>query len=122
MGERVVLCGGVENSSPRTADELRLSLTGPNANISLRIEDISRRMVADVPAELTDLLEVAAYVYCADQLVSRGGEATRALGGDWRRKLRFVVPVRKPELWTSVELKLGLERLLSFSASCRTRI
>ena len=114
MGETIVLCGGVEIGSHRATEVLRLNLTAADANISLTIEDISRRMVADVPAELTDLLEVAAYVYCADQMVSRGGDVARALGTDWRRSFRFVVPVREHELWASQEVRLSLERLLGF--------
>jgi 7-cyano-7-deazaguanine synthase in queuosine biosynthesis len=80
----------------------------------LQLEDISRPMVTDVPDVLTDLLEVATYVYCADQLVSRGGEVMQALGSQWRRSLRFIVPVRELDLWTSQEVWESLEHLLAF--------
>ncbi len=85
MGETLILCGGAGAGSSGATKTLRLALSGANENITLKIEDISRRMLADVPPVLTDLLEIAAYVYCADQLVSRGGESMRALGTDWRR-------------------------------------
>ncbi len=44
MAERLVLCGeaGTSKGSP---EALRLRLTGPQANIVLRLQDISRRMV-----------------------------------------------------------------------------
>jgi hypothetical protein len=119
MSETLVLCGGTSAPKRGAAKTLRLNLGGSNANVSLRIEDISRRMVADIPDVLTDLLEVATYVYCADQLVSRGGEAAQALGADWRRQLNFVVPVREPDLWTLPE---AVRASCDFWSSCRMRI
>ena len=114
MGETLVLCGGANAGSSGMTKALRLALSGPNENITLEIDDISRRMLADVPPVLTDLLEIAAYVYCADQLVSRGGATMRNLGADWRRDLRFVIPVREPELWQAPEIRDNLEHLLAF--------
>ena len=54
---------------------LRLALNGRSQNITLRLEDISKRLVKNVPDLLVDLIEIATYVYCADQATSRGGEA-----------------------------------------------
>src|SRR2546430_17402820 len=62
----------------------------------LYLHDIRRRLAADVPAVLTDLLEIAAYVFAADEMVSRGGPAMAVLGRGWRRRFRFVLPVRHP--------------------------
>ncbi len=114
MGETLILCGGARAGSSGKKNTLRLALSGANENIALQIEDISRRMLADVPSVLTDLLEIAAYVYCADQLVSRGGDTMQNLGADWRRDLKFVIPVREPELWQAPEIRGNLERLLAF--------
>ncbi len=83
MAEQLVLCGGTFVGRSRHQGGLRLNLAGTHPNITLRLEDISRRMVADVPDLLTDLIEVAAYVFCADQLVSRGGNMMRGMGSDW---------------------------------------
>ena len=114
MGETLILCGGAKAGASGMTNTLRLALSGPNENIALKIEDISRRMLAEVPPVLTDLLEIATYVYCADQLVSRGGATMQNLGVDWRRNLRFVVPVREPELWQAPEIRDNLEHLLAF--------
>ena len=44
------------------------------------MHDISKRMLANVPDLVMDLLELAAYVYSADWATCRGGEASRANG------------------------------------------
>ena len=91
MTATVVLCGGAQ--IPRRApNTLALSLPGRDANITLRLEALGRRMVATLPGVLIDLLEVAAYVFCADQRLRRGGSTAQRLGAEWRRDLRFVIP------------------------------
>jgi len=114
MPERLVLCGGAEGKGRLPSDTIGLKLYGPGANIDLRLQDISRRMVANVPDLLTDLLEIATYVLCADEAVSRGGETRRRLGADWRRRYRLVVPVRVPDHWASTGVTDALTDLLTF--------
>ena len=60
MAERLVFCGETFAERSGIQDALQLDLGGAHPNITLRLEDISRRMVADVPDLLTDLIEVAA--------------------------------------------------------------
>jgi 7-cyano-7-deazaguanine synthase in queuosine biosynthesis len=110
--ETVVLCGGVRVKLSHNEVALPVNLIGPAANVTLRLEDISRPMLTDVPAVLADLLEIATYIYCADQLVRRGGEAMQALGSDWRRRFRFIFPVRELDRWTSQAE--SLKNLLGF--------
>ena len=112
MSERLILCGGVR----RTGGDLilRLALSGRSKNITLRLEDISRKLIRNVPGRLTDLVEIAAYVYCADQAISRGGAAQRAMGADWRREFRFVIPVRNPDHWNNPNVSESLCAALSF--------
>jgi 7-cyano-7-deazaguanine synthase in queuosine biosynthesis len=78
---------------------LRLALDGRSQNITLKLEDISKRLVRNVPDLLIDLVEIATYVYCADQATSRGGDAQVGMGSAWRRNYRFVIPVRNPNHW-----------------------
>jgi hypothetical protein len=114
VGETLVLCGDATAPKGRPLETLRLSTSGRNENISLSIDDISKRMVTDVPDMLADLLEVATYVYCADQLISRGGDAMQGLGKAWRRRLNFVIPVREPDRWKRPEINECLVKLLAF--------
>jgi hypothetical protein len=93
---------------------LRLALDGRSQNITLKIEDISKRMVAPVPDHLIDLIEIAAYIYCADQAISRGGEAQAGMGSHWRRRFRFVIPVRQLDHWNSPKVLGPLCDAISF--------
>jgi len=69
--KRYVICGnapadGFEENPDR---DLRLRLWGNDGpdKITLRIEDIHKKMCKDVPDAFQDLLEIATYIYSADQ-------------------------------------------------------
>jgi hypothetical protein len=71
-------------------------------------------LVHGIPDPFADLLEIAAYVYCADQAIPRGGQGVLNFGMKWRRKLQFAIPVRVPELWRSAEMMKALTECLDF--------
>jgi 7-cyano-7-deazaguanine synthase in queuosine biosynthesis len=114
--ERAILCDNV--SSTRIPfgkdDPLRLHLWGPHENVSLCINDIREHLLLDIPPQFQDLIEVATYIYCADQAITRGGNGVETFGKDWRRRLFFRIPVRNPDLWNSSPLKTQLIETLSF--------
>ena len=115
-----MLCGGA-SAKPRGDEKLlTLNLHGASANVRLEIEDISRRLLANLSDVHADLLEIASYIYAADSAISRGGKTDSHLGAMWRRKFRFVIPVRQPMLWSSdpVTTRLSSKR----SVSCLTTI
>jgi 7-cyano-7-deazaguanine synthase in queuosine biosynthesis len=112
--EHLVLCGGLTKPRGGSAHVLDLNLHGPSPNVHLRITDISKPLLANVPDVLVDLLEVASYIYTADAAVSRGGETYAQMGASWRRKFRFVIPVRQPDLWSSNVVLSALTETLSF--------
>ena len=62
---QVILCGEAA-SDGRQADVsdrvLRLRSAGPDRNVNLQIGDISQSLCGRVPAQLTDLIEIATYV------------------------------------------------------------
>src|SRR5438067_90058 len=101
--ERAILCGPVGDGPLPFEDPhpLRLRLGGPQRNVHLTIRDVRRAMVKPVPAVFLDLIEIAAYVYCADQAIPRGGAGVQDLGENWRRRLFFRIPVRAPEFWNA---------------------
>ena len=112
--EHLVLCGGVAPPQRSLPRPLHLSLHGPTKNVRLQIADIHTRLVTNIPDVLVDLLEVASYVYAADGAVTRGGPADEHLGARWRRRFRFVIPVRHPDLWSSAAVSSALVKTLGF--------
>lgn len=61
-----------------------------------------------------DLLDVAAFVYAADQRLTRGGATEIDYGDAWRRNLQFVIPVRLPDHWNRPGVRAALEGALRF--------
>jgi hypothetical protein len=109
-------CGGLDVVSTLGGDRRALDVQGAARNINLRITDISKALVSDIPDVLLDLLEVAAYVYCADQQTRRGSEFLTDYGTDWRREMVFRIPVRAHSIWQRQEVRDGLADMLGFLA------
>jgi hypothetical protein len=85
---------------------------GPGRNVYLTIEDMLQGIYTEVPPAFLDLLDVATYVYAADQAVARtGGDDSQP---NWRRNFLFRVPVRAPDLWRSAGVLDTLVETLSF--------
>ena len=82
--------------------------------MNLKAEDLSRPVLADIPDTFADLIEIATYVYVADQAVTRGGDGVDNLGADWRRRLLLSIPIRHPGFWQRPEVYAALVETLSF--------
>lgn len=118
QNKRYVLCGNAsaKGISEDPTHDLRLRLSGKEGkgNITLRIEDVHRKMFQPVPVLFNDLLEIATYVYSADQVIRRGADDVDTFGDGWRRDLHFVVPVRDPDFWNSSQVREVLCSTLGF--------
>ena len=116
--KRLFLCGGAEIPDRRRRSAqyttLPLLLWGPERNIVLKITDIHKKLLANVPDLWVDLLEIASYVLSADQTTPRGGSGVMDMGEGWRRRMCFVIAVRRPEFWASDEVKSVLRATLDF--------
>lgn len=116
--KKFVICGNASakgiSDDPKNDIRLRLSGVQGEGNITLRIEDIHSKMFSSVPAKFHDLLEIATYVYSADQVIRRGADDVDTFGDGWRRDLHFVVPVRDPDFWSSAQVQDTLCSTLGF--------
>ena len=116
--KRYIICGNASakgiSDDPTRDLRLRLSGTEGKGNITLRIEDIHSRMFRNVPSQFHDLLEIATYVYSADQAIKRGADDVDNFGDAWRRDLHFVIPVRNIEFWETPEVLGALRSTLGF--------
>ena len=99
---------------PSAADAIAMDVQGAGKNVNLRIDYISRTMLGNVPDLLIDLLEVASYVYCADQRLRRGSDKLTNFGEDWRRSLHFSIPVRQLNAWQDADVQDQLAKTLGF--------
>ncbi len=117
MTERLIVCGGLSARKSKAEDVLELDsrLSARPANrVNLKLGDLSARMVEDIPPVLTDLIEIAAYVYCADQFTRRGGDTMPDMGKEWSRRFRFRIPVRQIDLWRRADVREALIETLDF--------
>ncbi len=114
--DHLIHCGDVSGAGLPTSARapLCLRLWGPRPNVFVRIEDLDRALWRRVPEAFQDLVDLAAYVYCADQAIPRGSDKDEAFGARWRRRLHFAVSVRRPELWSRPDLVQELVTVLSF--------
>src|SRR5262249_8976421 len=112
-------CGSVGEGSLPVVDKdpVRLRMWGSHSNVHLKIEDVREAMYKDVPSVFLDLIDIAVYVYCADQAITRGGGGIQdggEIGQNWRRTLFFRIPVRNPDVWESRSILPQLISTLSF--------
>jgi len=115
--ERLVLCGSAAASGPERADALVLDVDAPEGTaerVKLSLWRITGAMAANLPERFGDLLEIACYVYCADQFTRRESPLMRDMGARWRRRFRFRIPVRDLATWRRPELLEALADTLGF--------
>jgi hypothetical protein len=113
--DRIVLCGGSQPARKTKGQRaLSLNLGGKSPNVNLRISDIGKKTAATIPHIIADLIEVATYIYCADQAATRGGEGVLDVGANWRRNFHFIIPVRQVHVWSRDDVKEALTGVLSF--------
>jgi len=116
--EHLILCGGgpPEKHKGVTIHDLQLGKDPKRGQIRLDVDSITEKMVAKLPPVLHDLLEVATYVYVADQKISRGGPRHLDYGEKWSRCLSFRIPVREYDIWSSSDTRELLEETLSVAS------
>lgn len=118
---RVVLCNGADLPQQwaqyeplileyrDTADSIQ--------NVKLALRDFVRA-VLHLPDRVLDLLEIAAYVFCADRLISRGSKANLEYHS-WSRSFHFAIKVRDFEFWNTPDVKEKLKAALVFMSGDR---
>lgn len=116
--KHVILCGGATLSSRskawRQITPTPLSIGKGRNEVHLHLHDLTRSMMQTPQDVATDLLEIASYLFAADQVVRRGGEAEFEYGAKWRRHFWFEIPVRQPDLWSQPEVTDTLREVLTF--------
>src|SRR5262249_32315653 len=114
MSDHLFLCGLSRTQRAQYSGGWELCLHGPSANVRLQVDDIRRSLTDNEPPPLTDLMEIAVYVFAADCAVRRGGPKLKDMGKHWRRKFHLVIAVRRPGMWSERERLFALRQALEF--------
>jgi len=72
----------------------------------------------NLPTRILDLLQIAAYVYCADRLVNRG-ERTSINNSAWARSFEFHIPVFDIDFWSNSKVSTKMGEVLKFMTGDR---
>ena len=119
----IVLCNGASEPQghklPRHKIHSLSYMDTPStaANVRIGLPDFIRN-VYHLPNRMLDLLELAAYVYCADRKVSRGAKHLVEYQS-WARSFHFAIKVRDYEFWKKPEVAERLARALTFMTGDR---
>ena len=113
-GTRLILCGEAAAGARTAENTLCLRNVGSRRDVHLQIDDISRSLTTNIPRQMVDLIEIATFVYVADQYFPRGGHGVEDMGANWRRSLHFEIPVRCFDLWRRDDVATALCQALSF--------
>lgn len=114
MAEQLFLCGLSDGQLAQYRSGCRLFLHGPRANVRLQVENIRDQLLAVEEELLTDLIEIATYVFAADCAVRRGGPYFKNFAERWRRSFHLVIAVRGMEAWSEPTLLAALKGALAF--------
>ena len=118
---RIVLCNGANLPKQWSQFEPLVleyqESAGSSPNVKLALPDFVRG-VFHLPNRILDLLEIAAYVFCADRRISRGDKAGMEYHG-WSRLFHFVVKVRDFDFWSTPTIKEKLKNALVFMSGDR---
>ena len=114
-----VVCNGAQFTlAGKDETELRLDYrSGHNRNVKIELP-LFVDQLAHVPPRLLDLLELAAYVYCADRWTDRGAKDAVEYHA-WSRAFQFHVKVRDFVFWSQPSVCNKLNTALSFLSGDR---
>ncbi len=114
MREHVFLCGLTKEQRSEFPDGTALSLEKKVGNLTLKLDQLRKRLVGSEPARLTDLLEISSYVFAADRTTKRGSLSDPGFGAEWRRCFVLVIAVRDLDFWQRSDVKQTLCEALRF--------
>lgn len=114
-----VLCNGAKVTTlPDDGSALRLDYRlGNSPNVRIGLPSFVDQLT-HIPPRLLDLLELAAYVYCADRWSGRGAKDAVEYHG-WSRAFHFHMKVRDFAFWSEPSIAEKLKTTLTFLSGDR---
>ena len=115
-----VFCGELCSSSECTSKGINLLYEKHNDLLQNITVNLSRfvKNPHSLSERMLDLLQLAAFVFCADRLTDRG-ERNSVENSSWARSFEFHVPVADVEFWSNPKVKEALSAALQFMTGDR---
>lgn len=116
-----VNCGQLCESNECNSSILNLlnqDIRNITSNIKLGLEKFVNNPES-LSTRVIDLLHIAAYVFCADRMVSRGQRTSLSNSG-WARSFEFHIPVDDIDFWSDSRVSLSLRNALEFMTGDRS--
>ena len=117
MTEALIHCDSTNTpkslQSRQWDQNISLCHLGPTKDLNLKVENISHAVLQNLGSLSSDLIRIAAYVYAADQSISRGGFSD-VYGKHWIRNMTFIIPVQNKKFWEQNIIKRQLCTTLNF--------
>lgn len=98
---------------------LRFTIDDLSKSAKIKLGDLTRKLVGNIPDLSLDLIEIASWIYAIDSAVSRGGLADQKMGKSWHRVFNAKIPVREHSVWNDQNNRLALEELIYFLSGDR---
>ena len=118
----IFLCNGAslpDNLAEATWNVLDYRTSGGDKpNVRIGLPDFVRS-VYYLPPRCLDLMEIAAYVFAGDRLISRGSRVAAGYQS-WARNLHYVLRVRDYDFWSQSAVQDALRSALEFVTGDRT--
>jgi hypothetical protein len=115
---RLFLCSGIQIDQDHELCSGRkvisLDSLGNHANVHVKLENVTDYFLNHLSDRLTDLLEIASYVFAADCSTRRGTEWSDDAVEPWGRNFKFLIPVRDIDFWQQEETQKQLVYFLNF--------
>ncbi len=93
---------------------LAIRINGKDPTFVLGTDRLRARTGVSIGQREQDLLEIAATVFAADGSIRRGGPTRPHMGADWRRNLKFSIPVSDPAHWSRPQIRRAIEDAVAF--------
>ncbi len=115
-----VNCGELCTTNDCTASEINLlhkDVGELTSNITIGYAQFLQN-ADDLPVRILDLLQIAAYVFCADRMANRG-ERNSLNYGSWSRSFELHIPVLDFDFWNNDKTTNALNEALTFMTGDR---
>jgi 7-cyano-7-deazaguanine synthase in queuosine biosynthesis len=90
----------------------RISTYGDTNERSVRITQVTTRVIDRLPPRAQDLLALATYASAIDQRIDRGTTAIDVHRQRWRRRLHVAMPVQDLDFWSQPEIVALVQQAL----------